>query len=207
MTRRTSPQTSYQKPWLSYQNQISLLQSRGLVVTNVQGAIDFLRHVNYYRFSGYCVAFESARHQFHNGVSFEQVQAAYDFDRILRDIMTESLEIVELDFRAAVAHHFGQEYGAFGHTEPTNFFRKFGHTGWMNKLHTEAERSSEPFVSHFKTTYRGFPDLPVWVITEIISFGALSWMCKGMLKSSKTRKRSPIGMDSSRWIGYRGCTI
>ena len=202
MSKHTSPQSSYQKPWLSYQDQISLLQSRGLVVTDVQTATDFLRHVNYYRFSGYCVAFESVRHQFHNDVSFEHVQAAYNFDRILRDVVTESLEIVELDFRSAVAHYFGQEYGAFGHTDPDNFFSKFGHTGWMNKLHTEAERSSEPFVGHFKATYRGFPDLPVWVITEIMSFGALSWMCKGMLKRDKKAIAHQYGLQPLDWVSW-----
>ena len=182
MSHATPPRSPYQKPWLSYQDQVSLLQWRGLIITDHQAAIRFLQHVNYYRFSGFCLAFESCRHQFQSGVTFEQVKAAYDFDRILRDIATEALEVVELDFRTTVAYHLGQKYGTFGHTNPANFFHRFGHTQWMDKLHTEAERSSELFVFHFKATYHGFPDLPVWVITEIMSFGALSRMCSGMLK-------------------------
>ena len=194
--------SSYKKPWLSYQDQLLLLESRGLVVTDAQAAIDFLQHVNYYRFSGYCVAFESARHQFHDGVSFEQVQAAHDFDCILRDIVTESLEIVELSFRTAVAHHFGQQHGAFGHADPTNFFRHFGHADWKDKLHTEAERSKERFVGHFKTTYREFPDLPLWVIAEIMSFGALSRMCSGMLKQDQKTIARQYGLQPRVWVSW-----
>jgi abortive infection bacteriophage resistance protein len=55
------PLPAYQKPWLSFPEQIALLQSRGMVVDDVQAAVEFLQHVNYYRFSGFCVAFESSR--------------------------------------------------------------------------------------------------------------------------------------------------
>jgi len=97
MSPPQSPRPSYQKPWLSYADQIALLSSRGLVIANVPAATDFLRHVSYYRFSGYCLAFEVSRHTFRPGVTFEQVQAAYEFDLALRDVVTEALEVVEVD--------------------------------------------------------------------------------------------------------------
>jgi abortive infection bacteriophage resistance protein len=86
MSREPASFFSYQKPWLSYRDQVALLQSRGLVVADVQAAEDFFRHLNYYRFSGYCLAFEASRHQFHTGVSFEQVRAAYEFDCVLKTV-------------------------------------------------------------------------------------------------------------------------
>lgn len=112
------------------------------------------------------------------------MQAAYDFDRLLRDIVTEGLEAVEVDLRTTVAYHFGQQYGAFGHVEAANFFssKEFSHASWLGKLHEESKRSSELFVTHFKANYCQFPDLPVWVITETMSFGSLSKMYRGMWK-------------------------
>ena len=202
MSNAASPQLSYPKPWLSYHDQISLLQSRGLVITDVQTAIDFLRHANYYRFSGYCLAFESSRHQFQSGVTFEQVKAAYDFDRVLRDLVTEVLEVVELDFRTSVAYHFGQQHGAFGHTKPATFFHKFEHAKWMTILHRETRRSSELFVDHFKATYREFPDLPIWVITELMSFGRLSWMCEGMFKGDQKAIAHQYGLQPRDWVSW-----
>lgn len=176
------PRPSYPKSWLSYADQIALLSSRGLAIADAVAATDFLRHVSYYRFSGYCLAFEASRHNFRPGVTFEQVRAAYEFDLALRDVVTEALEVVEVDFRTTVSYHFGGQYGAFGHTDPAHFFRRFGHAAWVAKLHEETRRSSELFVTHFKANYREFPDLPVWVITELMSFGSLSKMYLGMLK-------------------------
>lgn len=41
------------KRWLSYDEQVKLLQARGLTVTDTASAAEFLSRVNYYRFSGY----------------------------------------------------------------------------------------------------------------------------------------------------------
>ena len=196
------PLPAYQKPWLSFPEQIALLQSRGMVVDDVQAAVEFLQHVNYYRFSGFCVAFESSRHQFPDGVTFEQVQAACKFDRDLRDLVTEALEVVELDFRTAVAYHFSEQYGPFGHVTPGNFFKRFDHAEWMDRLRSEAKRSSEEFVEHFKATYREFPDLPIWVLTETMSFGGLSRMCSGMLKRDQKVIAQRYGLQPRDWVSW-----
>ena len=108
------------------------------------------------------------------GTTFEQIVDAYQFDLSLRDLVTEALEIIEVDLRAAIAYFFGQRYGAFGHTVATNFYAGFGHMDWLLRLQEEANRSSELFVTHFQQAYVEFPDLPVWMVTEVMSFGGLS---------------------------------
>lgn len=181
MSSTPSPH-AFAKPWLSCPEQVALLQRRGLAVPDPATAAEFLSHVNYYRLSGYCLAFETTRHAFQPGATFEQVRESYDFDRVLRDLVTEALELIEVDFRTAVAHHFGQKHGPFGHIRPAAFFGTFNHADWLTKLRAETRRSREPFVTHFKTNYREFPDLPVWIATEVMSFGALSLMFSGMLR-------------------------
>ena len=173
---------SYQKPWLSHADQVKQLASRGLVVNDSPGAEAFLSHISYYRFSGYCLAFEQQRHAFRQGVTFEQVRASYDFDLALRDLVTESLEVIEVDVRAAISYNFGGRHGAFGHTDGKNFHFKFKHAEWMVQLREETERSKERFVEHFRNTYAEYPDLPIWIAMEILSFGALSRMYHGMLQ-------------------------
>ena len=172
----------FAKPWLSYAGQVQLLRQRGLVVADLAAAEQFLSHLNYYRFSGYCLAFEASRHQFHSGTTFEQVVEAYQFDLTLRDLVTEALEIVEVDLRTTIAYQFGKKYGAFGHAASANFFNRFRHTKWLDRLQEEANRSSELFVTHFKNNYSEFPDLPIWIVTEVMSFGGLSRMVSGMHK-------------------------
>lgn len=207
---------SFNKPWLAYNDQVALLQQRGLIVADVSSAAEFLSHVNYYRFAGYCLAFEAARHRFHPNVTFEQVRDAYEFDRILCDLLTEALEIIELDLRTAIAYQFGHNHGPFGHTDPSNFYGHFQHQsfkdsgghwipGWIDKLHEEAKRSRELFVIHYEKTYSEFPDLPVWMATEVMSFGAISQMFSGMLRTDQKFVSARYGRqprDLASWMHH-----
>ncbi|NER00847.1 MAG: Abi family protein [Cyanothece sp. SIO2G6] len=170
----------YDKDWLPVSDQVQKLESNGLIVADKSAAEKFLRHLNYYRFSGYGLAFEESRHKFVPDTTFEQLRQAYEFDRNLRDLIYESMEVIELDVRTTVAYSFGKKYQAFGHIDSANFFRTFQHGDWIVKLREETERSRERFVEHFKNTYSEYPDLPIWVATEIMSFGALSKMIEGM---------------------------
>lgn len=189
------PKIPFQKPWLSYADQVKLLQQRALVVADVPAAEQILAHLSYYRFSGYCLAFESQRHQFVAGATFEQVFEAYSFDLTLRDFITEALEVVEVDLRAAVAYVFGQQHGPFGHADPSNFFLRFEHQTWLDRLRDEAGRSSELFVTHFRNTYGEFPDLPIWIATEVMSFGGLSRMFSGMIKADQKAVAQRYGLQ------------
>ena len=93
----------YKKPWLSYPDQIVRLIQRGLSVPDAADAERFLTHVNYYRLSGYCLAFEQQRHTFFSGVTFDDIASAYAFDVVLRDLLTEALEVIEIDVRTCLA--------------------------------------------------------------------------------------------------------
>ena len=187
----------YLKPALSAPDQVALLQSRGLTVADPARAAAVLGHLNYYRFSGYCLSFESARHQFIPGTTFEEVEALYEFDRVLRDFVAEAIEVVELDFRTAAASHIAHQYGAFGHTDPANFYRPAWHQGWLDRLRDEADRSNEQFITHYRTKYQGFPDVPVWMVAEIMSFGAASKMYSGMYRNDQIDIAKRYGQHST----------
>jgi abortive infection bacteriophage resistance protein len=193
-----SARIHYQKPWCSYSDLVALLRQRGLIVTDEPVAVELISHISYYRFSGYCLAFEVSRHQFIADTTLEQIVAAYKFDLTLRDLVTEALEVVEVDLRAAVAHLFGEKHGAFGHTQAATFFQppprnqyakrtqwSFNHARWLEALHDETKRSKELFIQHFSQTYIEYPDIPVWVATEVMSFGSLSRMLEGMVKNDQ----------------------
>lgn len=190
----------YSKPWLPIEGQLQKLESNGLVVCDRNAAQLFLRHLNYYRFSGYGLAFESSRHQYQAGTTFEQIRAAYEFDRSLRDLVYESMEVIELDIRTSVAYRFGEVYGPFGHTDSKKFYHRFNHDIWLNALRLEAKRSRERFVSHLKHAYGEYPDLPIRVATEVMSFGAISRMISGMHKSDTKFLSNRYGMQPRTFV-------
>lgn len=191
----------YPKRWIDYDDQIGKLCDRGLSIPDVEFAKQFLAYSNYYRFTGYCLRFQhknqTGERVFQPGVSFADIVDLYNIDKNLRDCISDALESVEISFRSAVAYHFAQSHGPFGHAIKDNFDRRFiaprtdkaGHSikslydEWHEGLISETERSNELFIKHFKDRYTQYPDLPIWTALEICSFGTLSKMFKNMLRS------------------------
>ena len=53
---------------------------------------------------------------------------------------------------------------------------------WHDKVLSETKRSKETFVLHFEATYAEYPELPLWAVAELCSFGSLSMMYSFMQK-------------------------
>jgi abortive infection bacteriophage resistance protein len=168
---------AYNKPWISLSDQVEKLKSRGLIIEDRAAAEAFLHHVNYYRFTGYCLAFERPRHSFLDGTTFEQITSAYFFDVKLRQLIRRMLDWIEIDLRTSIAYDFGQAYGPFGHTVADNFHYKFGnrkakedltteelkdrkvffHDDWLEDIHREAKRQKKSSYPILKPSTRSFP--------------------------------------------------
>jgi abortive infection bacteriophage resistance protein len=184
----------YQKPWCSHSDLVQKLIDRGLTVSHRGQAEAFLAHVNYYRFAGYCLAYENGqRHSFIPGCTFDDIRSAYEFDFALRDLVSEALEVIEIDLRTTVVHYYGQRYGAFGHIDPNNFYRRptvrgknprplFDHAKWLTHVRDDMKKSKDRFVEHFRRTYSEAAncDLPIWALSEVMTFGCISRMYGGM---------------------------
>lgn len=192
----------YKKPWLPYDVQLDLLVDRGLLIDNRAEARAFLEHVKYYRLSGYCLAFESARHSFIPGATFAQIRDAYEFDRVLRHLLTEALELVEVDLRTAIAHEFARVHGPFGHLDSRAFYFRFDHGKWLESIRENARRSRETFVRHFREMYDEFPDLPIWMTVELMSFGDLSLMFQGMTRQGQKPIARRYGRNASELVSW-----
>jgi abortive infection bacteriophage resistance protein len=187
----------YNKRPLSCSQQIDLLAGRGLVVSNRVHAEKFLNQINYYRFSAYCLPFEIKRHKFHSGVTFERIQQLYEFDRRLRFLIDEALEVLEISLRTAVSYYLACKYGAFAHEDVKIFFAEDTHKEWIDKIHDETNRSKETFVEHYKKKYEGFPQIPIWMAVEVMSFGVLSQLYRNLLREDQTAIAKNIGYHSS----------
>lgn len=176
----------YDKAALSFDQQLSLLKSRGLGVGDDNFALQQLATISYYRLSGYWYPFRPVSadgersNTFKTGASFEEAMTLYRFDSAMRLLVLDAIEHIEVAVRTQVTYQFGHVHGAFGHTEAKNFHPKFDHAVWLRKLEQEIERAQDNFIVHYRNTYTGFPSLPVWMTTEVMSLGSLSYFCKGL---------------------------
>jgi abortive infection bacteriophage resistance protein len=195
---------AYQKPALTFEEQLDQLKERGLIVNDQALALSQLSTISYYRLSAYWYPFKArGKHgritsSLVAGTSFDDIVSLYEFDRHLRLLVMDAIERVEVYVRTLITYYIGHTYGAFGHTDPTHFHPKFGHAHWLSKLEEEAARSSDVFVDHYRNKYEGFPTLPIWMITEVMSLGSLSFCYKGLKNDDKRAISSELDLPHKR---------
>ncbi len=181
----------YRKPLLNYQAQLEKFQDRGLLIDDWQLGLTTLLNINYYRLSAYCLPFKQRDHlgrlteKFQQGTALSDVLAFYEFDRKLRLLVMDAMERIEISIRTNVTYHLSTKYGAFALEDHKNFHESFGHSKWLLQIKEEVTRSRERFIEHYKEKYRGFPSIPVWMATEVMSFGSLSLLYKGLSNYDK----------------------
>lgn len=143
----------YAKPWQSYEEQLDLLMSRGLAVTDRSKALEYLQRIGYYRLSGYWFPFRErsgpltlldergrkparpnkvetvALDDFRPGATFENAVRLYVFDKQLRLLVMDALERIEIALRVDISHTLGK-LDRFAYLDPALF-----HPEFSEKLH------------------------------------------------------------------------
>lgn len=175
----------YNKPHTSYKEQVNLLILRGLTVDDFQTAEKIFHTISYYRFSAYGLTFQNVKDVYDKGITFETILRLYRFDHELRMLCFDLLEHIEIAIRTQITYEFTKIYGPFGYTTPANFSQAFDHQKWFNKIVEEMDRAKETFIRHYKKKYIESQYLPLWMATEVFSFGSLSKMYSGMKRKDK----------------------
>ncbi|MDO4641739.1 MAG: Abi family protein [Neisseria sp.] len=209
------------KPWLDFQDQVKLLQRRGMTIEDAERAEKYLRRIGYYRLSGY---FHVLRQwdqgqqvlldQFICGSDFEIVLSLYLFDKKLRFLALDALERIETAVRVDIVHILGKR-DPMAHTKPNLFHGNFAkkvnpidgkteHNKWLEKfniLEQRAKKRNLPLVKHNIDTY-GM--LPIWAASCLWDFGLMSWLFKGLKHNDKdniAKKYGAVnGNTFSKWL-------
>lgn len=216
------------KPWLSFEEQLQLLQARGLQVENRAAALDYLERLGYYRLSGYWYPLRQIDKMaslaqgkavrldsFVPGSRFEDVVRLYVFDKKLRLLALDALERIEMAVRVDVAHLLGQRdplahekseylHGHFAKQPITKGSEKgkIPHQIWLGKYQSLLHRArKDPFVAHHLEQYGS---LPIWAAVEVWDFGLLSKLFAGMKhEDQQTIAKTygaPDGKAFAQWL-------
>lgn len=97
------------------------------------------------------------------------------------------MDRIEISVRAVITYEIGKDLGVFGYSDRANFAATFNHADFMKILRREEGRSTEVFIDHYRSKYTSETDLPVWMATELISFGALSKMYENLRTSLRKK--------------------
>ncbi|MFI6171408.1 Abi family protein [Nocardia sp. NPDC051052] len=216
--------TSYDKPFKTHSQQLELLRERGMHIADKAAAMRALRNIGYYRLSGYWYIYRvrtkfvcapgAAPHieigdQFKPGTTFDRVLDLYEFDRRLRLHVLDAIDRVEIALRVRLGYTLGAGH-AFAHLDRAALDETFTrhdsrnpiasqsswldsqHAKWLANVRRDEDRSKHEFVKHFKSKY-GMP-LPVWVVTELLTFGSAATLLAGLKQPQKNMIAADFGI-------------
>lgn len=169
----------------TYDQQIAILKNKNIVIIDETSAKTFLNHVNYYRFSGYFLPFQiNGQGSLFSNITFDRLQAIYEFDEQLRNLVAGAVDEIEVYLRAQLAYYHAHKYGEEGYMDACNYNKKHDHNAFSKRIHAcIKENARTPVVMHHINKYNGH--FPIWVIIEFFFFGTLSNFYRGMKNKDK----------------------
>ncbi|WP_052129437.1 Abi family protein [Sphingomonas sp. 35-24ZXX] len=181
----------YDKPATTIAQQLDLLRDRGMQWEDENLVERWLQTVGYYRLSAYWLPFEQEPPEgqtrskvFRPETRFEAIIDIYVFDRKLRLIVMEAIERIEIALRARWTNRLSLASGAHAHIDRAAFTEPWQHAQMVAALNRPVTSSQERFVKHYLEKYDAPYVPPLWIVTELLTFGELSrWLqCTADLK-------------------------
>ena len=166
----------YTNQAITTEQQIEILQERGLLIDDIEQAIDVLGTISYFRLAGYWKHFEIDHftHQFREGSCFSDIVKLYSFDKQLRALLFTAIQTIEVSVRTKIIKHFSPGFGAFWFMDETFALNDARFATNLAVIRKEVSRSHDDFITEHFRRYSE-PDLPpVWKTLEVISMGTLS---------------------------------
>ena len=191
------------KPAKNVQEQISLLQERGMDFRSIADAPHFLTNISYYRLKGYWweMQADKVEHIFEDNTFFEDVIDLYNFDRNFRLIVFNAIERIEIALRTKLIYHLSLAYGPHWHYDSTLFQNSHHHSNFIDKLEKDIDDSSEEFiVKHFANHPDNDPES--WKSLEVITLGTLSKIYRnlGHQLPEKSIIANEFGLNNQKYL-------
>ena len=161
--------------------QIEILEGKGLVINDKEKAKDILFRENYFFITGYRSLFmENFKdRKFIKGTTFEELYAMFRFDRNLRNIMFKNVLIVENNIKSIISYQLSKKYG-FKEKEylnPKNYTQDSLKSRQVKDVLNKTKRQIRNNIKHHSATYHyvtNYGYIPLWVLVKVLSFGIVS---------------------------------
>lgn len=170
-----------QKTFKNLDQQIEILESRGLIINDYYSAKEILLKENYFFVNGYrhLLMNPTNPNRFVNGATFEELYSIFTFDRKMRNIMFKNIMIVENNIKSVMSYQLSKKYGykEKDYLNPKHFrqenFKVSQVNDILNKMRRQIRLNSRQHraTMHYISNY-GY--IPMWVSVKVLSFGIMS---------------------------------
>ena len=191
------------KPFKTIDEQIQLLQKRGLVINDIPYAKNYLLSNNYYNIiNGYSKYFPRNGDIYINGTTFEEVSRLYLFDWEIKQALFRASIAAESHLKAIFAHRFAEMYPNIPYAylniscyDPKNIMSVISTAAKISGIISRysSPRQHNSSIYHYVHVHH---DLPIWVLVNYLDFGEIRFM----LKASTTKLQNRVAKDMGGFI-------
>ena len=169
------------KEFKTLDEQVGIMQSRGLVIDDVESAKELLLRENYFFINGYRHIFmkNNKNHDFIPGTTLEELYAVFQFDRNFRNILFKNLLIVENNLKSIMAYNLSKKYGirekdylrASNFSQDSKKLRQVNDA--LNKIKRQIKLNGRQHSAtlHYLSNY-GY--VPLWILVKLLTFGMIN---------------------------------
>lgn len=121
---------------LTFQEQIELLKSRGIIVKNVEKSSKKIENISYYKLKEYATPFICAYidgSPKYKGLEFDELLERYYQDKNLRIHLFHVIEKIEVSLKTRLAYDLGN-MNAYGYLETDKWINKTDRISWLEAL-------------------------------------------------------------------------
>ena len=197
------------KVFKTIDEQIKILQDKGLIIDDIEYATDILIRENYFFISGYRHLFLRSKNDryFLPNTNFSELYALFNFDRQIRNIIFKNLLIVENNMKSIFSYQLSKQYGyrEKDYLKASNFTTNPDKQRQVNDLLRKMKRqirvngSQHSATSHYLHNY-GY--IPLWVVVKVLSFGIVSELFTVMKKEDQEEISKVYNVSCENLLTY-----
>ena len=168
------------KKFLNLDEQLEILKSRGLIISDEEKARVILFRENYFFLCGYRHVFlrSSKDRVYVEGATFEELHALFTFDRNFRNIIFKNLLIIENNMKSIMSYQLSKKYGykEKDYMKASNFTQDSKKVRQVNDLIKKMKRQIRVNGSQHSATYHyisNYGYIPLWILVKVLSFGLI----------------------------------
>lgn len=197
------------KVFKTIQEQISILESKGLIIDDYLFTEDILIRENYFFISGYRHLFLKSPkdRNFIKGTTFRELYALFNFDRQVRNIVFKNLLIIENNLKSIISYQLSKKYGfrEKDYLRPENFTkvpdkqRQLSDTLKKMKRQIRVNGAQHSATSHYLKNY-GY--IPLWVVVKVLSFGIVGELYTVMKREDQEEIANVYDLSVNNLLTY-----
>lgn len=191
------------KSFMTVEEQLALLRSRGLTIDDESFARNFLLRNNYYRISGYSLTLRR-NDVFSKSATFQNIVDIYNFDHEFRHILLRYLEVIEVHMKSVYVYEFTKVHGATGYLDNAFFTDKTKHREIIAKANQQKMQRlpHEAYLKHFVNDLQ--QDIPLWAYVDLFTISDISFLYSISEQSIKNAIAHTFGLTMSKGSSILG---